>query len=162
MVSERRKRKTKTSFLGDIQEDFQEIEENFQTDFTMMKNQKDLQETILQNDSLATTSPSDLQALQLSYERKFEELKKENQLLKLGRKELSANEKRILNAIRSEAILQKKDNPIIGRTKLKKEYGINSKYLDSAISGLIQQNIIKRTKISFTKKIITYEWMILR
>lgn len=161
MVSERRKRKTKTSFLGDIQEDFQEIEENFQTDFTMMKNQKDLQETILQNDSLATTSPSDLQALQLSYERKFEELKKENQLLKLGRKELSANEKRILNAIRSEAILQKKDNPIIGRTKLKKEYGINSKYLDSAISGLIQQNIIKRTKISFTKKIITYEWMIL-
>lgn len=160
MVSERRQRKNKTSFLNDIQEDFQEIEDNFQTNFT--------EENIAQPkvnvevDMVTSTNTDDLQALQLSYEKKLEVLRIENERLKAGKREFTINERRLINAIKAEVIIQKRNDPIIGRSKLKKEYGINSKYLDSAITGLINQSIIERKLIKFTQKINTFQWKLLK
>lgn len=155
MAKERRQRKKRISYIDEISEDFKEIEENFQTDFVMEKpinNEKT---------EIPKISQSDIQAVQLEYEKKLKELKRENANLKAGKREFKANEKRLINAIRSESILQGKEKPVIGRTRLKKEYNINSKYLDLAIEALLEMKVIERKEVSYSQNIQTYEWKIL-
>lgn len=110
-----------------------------------------------------STSPtqSDLLSLQKQYERKIKalELQVAQSLSVSGT--LSKNEEKLLNAIRSEKMLQKVEEPIIGRSRLIKEYKINTKYLDTAISGLEIKGIILRTAVKYSAKIMTNSWKIL-
>lgn len=200
---ERRKRKNKISFLNDIKDDFQEIEENFSTNFipssetdqiTVAKREKnnevnDCSEEInnvvpekrrsseingimsRKDDNLQATTAvgpnqSDLQLIKFEYEKKLAALESEVVTLREQRKQvegekLTTNEERLLNAIRSEKILQKKNNPVIGRSKLQNTYKINNRYFDDAIKGLVNKNIIERKQVNYTAKIKTYEWVIL-
>ncbi len=155
MAKERRHRKNRISYINEIAEDFKEIEENFQTDFVAEK------PTNKEKNEIPTISLSDIQAVQIEYEKKLKELERENENLKAGRREFKANEKRLINAIRSESILQGKESPVIGRTRLKKEYNINSKYLDLAIEALLEMKVIERKEVPYSQNIQTYEWKIL-
>ena len=151
---ERRKRK-RTSYLSDIEGDFQDIEDNFATDFT-----RENPKTVHPKKSKAPSDQS-LEVIKETYEKKLKALEEENKLLKESRESLTKNENKILSAIRSEKLIQKKERPIIGRTKFLRSYGLNSKFLDDAIKGLIQKEIVKREFVNYSPNIKTSQWEIL-
>ena len=47
---------------------------------------------------------------------------------------LKKNESKLLSALKSEILIQKTESPLVGRTKLKKVYNINEKYLDDSFN----------------------------
>lgn len=106
-----------------------------------------------------TFTTSDVQAIQLEYEKKLRDL--ESKLKKEEGPRLSKNEQKLLNAIRSEKLIQENEKPTIGRSRLLNVYKIGPKYLDTAIEGLITKNIIKREEVNYSAKIKTYSWEIL-
>lgn len=158
----RRERKNKQSLIGSMEEDFKDIEENFATDFT--KSPKEIAKAPNHNvspDKIGETSSADLQAIQIEYEKKLKAMEEEISHLKTTSAPLTANEKKLLSAIRSETILQETEQPIIGRSRLKKEYKINERYLGDAVEGLIQKNVIKRKYVNYSGKVKTSQWEIL-
>jgi hypothetical protein len=113
------------------------------------------------NDGSVEVGTSDIQTIQLEFEKKLKVLEQENQRLKSEVSGLSKNEEKLLVAIKSEMINQSKDEPIIGRSTLLKKYKINSRYFDDAINGLISKSLIKRNPVKYSSKIRTYSWKIL-
>lgn len=113
------------------------------------------------NDSLARTGTSDIQIIQLEFEKKLKALEEENKKLKSETSVLSKNENKLLSAIKSERINQDVDKPVIGRSMLIKKYSINSKYIDDAIKGLELKSLIKRTPIKYSDRIMTNSWVLL-
>ena len=73
MVRERKRRARKTKTDFNLKEDYDEIVENFNTDFI-----KESNETT--KDKVVDPEQSDLQALALEYEKKIEQLRKEKEL----------------------------------------------------------------------------------
>jgi hypothetical protein len=72
----------------------------------------------------------------------------------------TANEKKILSAIRSESINQESPLPIISRNMFLKKYKVSSRFLDSSIKNLINSNIINREERDYTKNIKTFAYNI--
>lgn len=73
----------------------------------------------------------------------------------------SANEEKVLNAIRCEIMKQKCEQPIITRSMFLKIYKINSRYLDDSISKLIEKKTIAKEEVKYSTKVITHSWRIL-
>jgi hypothetical protein len=69
---------------------------------------------------------------------------------------LSANEKKIISAIRSEALAQAIKKPIITRSMFKKTYKVSSRYLDPSIKNLISRGDIVRNQKAYTQNQNTY------
>lgn len=113
------------------------------------------------NDLPVKADTSDIQAIQLEFEKKLKALEDENQRLKSETSNLSKNEEKLLNAVRSEILNQSSNEPIIGRSKLLKDYKINSRYFDDAINGLISKGLIERNPVKYSSKITTYSWKVL-
>lgn len=107
-------------------------------------------------------SKTDILSVQIQYQEQLEKLKLENKLLKKNASSLTKNEEKLLSAIRSEILNQSCEKPVIGRTKFLRKLGMNSKYLDDSIKGLIDKEIIKRIPVNYTAKIMTYSWKILK
>jgi hypothetical protein len=119
---------------------------------------------------------SDVQAIQLEYEKKIKSLEEEiqtrkneanangflNKPLPMFDLDMNKNERKLVAAIRSEIIKQKKSNPVISRSLLKKEYKINQRYLDDAVKALELKGIIKRESINYSANIKTFSWCILK
>lgn len=102
-----------------------------------------------------------LEGIKAEYEKKLEALKRENEIL-ASSSTFTKNEEKLLAAIRSEALIQDKEEPVIGRTKLLKEYRINSRYFDDAINGLVSKGCLERKSVKYSTKITTYSWKLLR
>ncbi len=107
-------------------------------------------------------SQSDIQTVQIKYENKLKMLEEENQRLKNSNAPLSKNEEKLLSAIRSEILNQSSQAPVIGRTKFLTKLGMNSKYLDDSIKGLVDKKIIERAPVKYSAKIMTNSWKILK
>ena len=58
--------------------------------------------------------------------------------------EYTANEKKIISAIKSETINQNTDIPIITRSMFMKKYRVSSRFIDSSIKNLIAKKEINR------------------
>jgi wobble nucleotide-excising tRNase len=93
----------------------------------------------------ASSSVSDIQAIQLAYEKKIDLLEKEVKAEKARKTPLGRNEEKLLNAIRSESLIQSTDQPIMSRPYLRLNYGMNEKYLGDAIKDLVRKKIILRS-----------------
>jgi hypothetical protein len=115
--------------------------------------------SIEEDNKLGVSSKSD--DLVLVMQAKMKALEEENLRLKDTGKTLTKNEEKLLSAIKSERINQDRVNPIIGRSKLIKKYCINSKYIDDAIKGLELKNIIKRSPVKYSDRIMTNSWELL-
>jgi hypothetical protein len=115
--------------------------------------------SIEEDNKLGVSSKSD--DLVLVMQAKMKALEEENLRLKDTGKTLTKNEEKLLSAIKSERINQDRVNPIIGRSKLIKKYCINSKYIDDAIKGLELKNIIKRSPVKYSDRIMTNSWDLL-
>lgn len=135
--------------------DFQDIEDNFATDFTKPKLKT------IPSKKEKVSSDSSLEDIKDKYEKRLQALEAECKYLKESKAPLTKNENKILNAIRSEKLIQKKERPIIGRTKFLRSYGLNSKFLDDAIKGLLQKKIVKREFVNYSPNIKTSQWEIL-
>ena len=68
----------------------------------------------------------------------------------------TANEKKIVAAIRSESINQNTDEPVISRSMFMKKYKVSSRFIDVSIKSLIGLKIISRAEKDYTKKIKTF------
>lgn len=92
----------------------------------------------------------------------IESLKSKLKSLESGSpQKITANENKVLAAIRSEILIQDTSNPQIGRNKLLKKYGINARYLDESILGLETKGLIRRTAVNYSPKIKTFKWEVL-
>lgn len=123
--------------------------------------QKSIEPEIKSNHNSATTlekNQSEIEKIKL--EKELKKLREENKLLKLKNGSLKKNEEKLLAAIKSEQLNQNTKNPIISRRVLSEQYGIGRKYLDLAINGLLQKEIIKREYVNYTAKIKTSRWSI--
>jgi hypothetical protein len=93
----------------------------------------------------SSSSVSDIQAIQLAYEKKIEILEKEVEAERARKVPLGRNEEKLLSAIRSESLAQLTDQPIMSRPYLRLNYGMNEKYLGDAIKDLVRKKIILRS-----------------
>jgi hypothetical protein len=126
------------------------------------------QDESIKNKQPVSSTVDDVELLKLAHEKEIAKLKskilEESEARKRaesGEKRLTKNEEKLLAAIRSEMIIQKTNNPIIGRTKLLKEYQINARYFDDAINGLTSKNLIKRKPVKYSAKITTFSWKLI-
>jgi hypothetical protein len=76
--------------------------------------------------------------------------------------EYTANEKKIISAIKSEAINQSTDIPVITRSMFMKKYKVSSRFIDSSIKNLIAKKEINREERDYTKKIKTFSYMMVQ
>ncbi len=68
----------------------------------------------------------------------------------------TANEKKIVTAIKSESINQNTSEPVITRSMFMKKYNVSSRYIDTSIKSLIDLKLISRAEKDYTKKIKTF------
>jgi hypothetical protein len=115
----------------------------------------------LQVKEVTSASMSSLEEIKVDYERKISLLEKKVRIAESQDKPLSKNEEKLLSAIRSERINQSVGEPIIGRGMLIRKYKMNSKYLDDSIKALEERKLIKRTKVPYSAKVMTYAWKLL-
>jgi len=119
---------------------------------------KEPKKAIPKEDSIIEITTGDVQSLQFKHEKELNQLKE--QLAKIGKP--TKNEEKILNAIKSERLIQKTSSPIIGRNLLMREYKLRPKYLDKSIQSLIQKGLIKRTFIKYSATQNTSKWELLQ
>ena len=116
----------------------------------------------IKDESLSPTlSQADVQSIQLEYEKKIELLKKEVEAAKNRRVSLTKNEEKLLNAIRSEILSQSTDQPVMTRTYIGKNYGINEKYLGLSIKGLMDKGLIERKAAKTANNQSSFSWELL-
>ena len=92
--------------------------------------------------------------------KELEEAKKKIQTLESINAPLSKNEEKIISAIRSEAIEQNSDKPIISYNKFRKKYKVSSDYYRPSISGLLNKGLIEQEEAIFSGNVKTYRWKI--
>jgi hypothetical protein len=92
--------------------------------------------------------------------KELQKLQEENRLLKRGNI-LTKNEKKIIAAIRSEAIEQEVEKPIISTTMLRKKHRVSAKYQRESIEELLEKNLIKREKVPYSGQVKTYRWTLI-
>ena len=129
------------------------------------KSTENLSREVLDKSLLETAvSPSqvDLQAIQIEYENKIKVLELQVEFAKLKSKSLTKNEEKLLNAIRSEVINQECDVPIMTRSYIGKNYGINEKYLGDSIKSLSKKGLIERSPAKTQNNQSTFSWKILQ
>ncbi len=114
--------------------------------------------TSVKQDRIIEATDNDIQMLQVKYEKEVLQLKKE--LAKITK--LTKNEEKILNAIKSEKIIQNTTIPTIGRGLFMKKYNLRPKYLDKSIQGLLQKGLVRRTFINYSSTQKTSTWEILQ
>lgn len=102
------------------------------------QNDKDIQK--LKNELLATQN----------------ELKK----LKSQKSSFTKNEEKILNAIKSESLLQETNEPQISSRVFRTTYKVSSDYFRKSINSLIMSEAIERIETKFAGKVPTYRWKI--
>ena len=68
----------------------------------------------------------------------------------------SANEKKIISAIRSEVLNQNIETPVITRSMIIKTYRVSSRFIDPSIKSLIARGDIERKEKAYTSNIKTY------
>lgn len=95
------------------------------------------------------------------YKKKIEELEGKLLLKRSKNGHNTANEIKVLNAIRSEVLIQNRENPVISRNMFIKKYNINVKYFDNAVEQLILKNQIEKIEVKYSIKVITFAWRIL-
>lgn len=93
---------------------------------------------------------------------KKELLATQNELNKLkSQKSLfTKNEEKILNAIKSESLLQKTNEPQISSRVFRTTYKVSSDYFRKSIDSLIMSKAIERIETKFAGKVPTYRWKI--
>lgn len=96
----------------------------------------------------------------LKLKRELEEAKKKIQTLESTNTPLSKNEEKIISAIRSEAIEQNTDEPIISYNKYRKKYKVSSDYYRPSIKGLLNKGLIEQEEATFSGNVKTYRWKI--
>jgi len=104
-----------------------------------------------------TADAADLKALQ----KELDKIKAELALSKING-DYSANEKKVISAIKSEIVGQNVDAPVITRSMLIKKYRVSSRYLDSSIKNLISRGDIKREEKQYTSNIKTFSYKLLQ
>lgn len=112
------------------------------------------------SEDLATTEQSNAQLIHLEYEKKIKLLEKKLILAESKNQNLNKNEQKLLNAIRSESILQKNDSPIMTRSYIGQTYGINEKYLGESIKGLLSKGLIERNPAKTSSNQSTFLWKV--
>jgi hypothetical protein len=134
------------------------------------RNEVKIQKGIAQNKNDATENKSETKATapeeESSNENKSlrEELSRVKALLVLSQTtgDYTANEKKIISAIKSEKINQNNDMPVITRSMFMKKYKVSSRFIDSSIRDLIEKKEISREEKNYTKKIKTFSYMMIQ
>lgn len=98
----------------------------------------------------------DFQKLQKELLATQNELKK----LKSQKSSFTKNEEKILNAIKSEALLQKTNEPQISSRVFRTTYKVSSDYFRKSIDSLIVSEAIERIETKFAGKVPTYRWKV--
>jgi predicted RNase H-like nuclease (RuvC/YqgF family) len=105
-----------------------------------------------------TPESSDLERLK----KELEEAKKKIQTLESTTASLSKNEEKIISAIRSEAIEQDTDKPIISYNKYRKKYKVSSDFYRRSINALLDKGIIRQEEATYSGNVKTYRWKIIQ
>lgn len=100
---------------------------------------------------------SELENLKLELETLKSALKASNN----GERKLNAQEKKIITAIKTEALIQKRNDPILSTTKLRKIYKVSSRYLMPSLDYLIGKNMIERREVVYSGKVTTFSYRII-
>lgn len=107
-----------------------------------------------------TEEPSSDEVSRLKKE--LEKARKRIEDLELSSLKLSKNEEKILNAIRSEAIEQGSNTPIISTSMLRSKYKVSAKYQGQSIKSLIEKSFIERAEAPYSGNVKTYSWKLLK
>tara|TARA_Y100000590_G_scaffold465025_1_gene636061 strand:+ start:5545 stop:6003 length:459 start_codon:yes stop_codon:yes gene_type:complete len=104
-------------------------------------------------------SPS---SIQVELEKKLKALEAENKKLRSKRLSLTKNEEKVLSAIRSEEVFQENEWPLISTNILRKKYKVHPAYFSKSIDSLLSNGFIDRKEATYSGKIKTYRYKILK
>ncbi len=108
----------------------------------------------------AVTAPSlekELSSIE-QLKKKLEEANSKIKSLEDTKRPLAKNEEKLLNAIRTEAIKQDSDWPVISTNKIRKEYKVHPAYFAKSFEALRSMGVIDRKEASYSGNIKTYRY----
>lgn len=94
----------------------------------------------------------------LTLKKELDEAHTKIRQLESGNHSLGKNADKILAAIRSEKLEQKRNDPLISTNMFRKKYRVHPNYQSKSIESLIDQNIITRKKAKFSGSISSYRY----
>lgn len=83
-------------------------------------------------------------------------------LSKLVGDQLTSNEQKLINAIRSEMKLQSSDWPVISTNQIRKKYKVHPDYFADSLASLLDKGLIDRKEAKYSQNIKTFKYRLLK